>query len=216
MQTRVISGLFGYPDLWAFPPVLCMSRGQHGGRGKRSSRGQRDRYEEPFEMDPRERRGRRNSLRVGRGDVRAATLLLLAEQPAHGYQIIQQVSERSAGRWQPSPGSVYPALQLLEDEGLVRAEQQEGRRVFCLTEAGRTYVQQHRDTLQAAWDAVIDTGDGEEQTQLHELVHQIGRAAAQVAHEGTTAQIASAHDLLVRTRRQLYLILAGDESTPDK
>jgi DNA-binding PadR family transcriptional regulator len=81
-------------------------------------------------MDPRERHGRRNSLRVGRGDVRAATLLLLAEQPAHGYQIIQQVSERSAGRWQPSPGSVYPALQLLEDEGLVTAEQQEGRRVF--------------------------------------------------------------------------------------
>jgi hypothetical protein len=76
-------------------------------------------------------------------------------------------------------------------------------------------VQQHRDALQATWNAVLDTGDGEEQERLHELAHQIGRVVAQVAHEGTMAQIASAHDLLVQTRRQLYLILAGDESALD-
>jgi DNA-binding PadR family transcriptional regulator len=148
--------------------------------------------------------------------VRAATLLLLAEQPSHGYQIIQRVSQRSGGRWQPSPGSVYPALQLLEDEGFVRAEQQEERRVFSLTQAGRVYVQEHRDELQAAWNAVTEGEDSEEQKFLHDLFHQIGSAITQVAHEGTAAQITAARDLLVHTRRQLYLILAGDEVNTDK
>src|ERR1700731_1843201 len=76
--------------------------------------------------------------RAGRGDIRAAILALLAEQPMHGYQIIQELTERSGGAWRPSPGSVYPTLQQLEDEGLVRAVQTEaGRRVHELTEAGR-------------------------------------------------------------------------------
>src|SRR5438876_782625 len=99
-------------------PWFGFSRTMHMSRDQR--RGHR---EEEFGFERREHHGRqrgRDGVRVGRGDVRAATLLLLAEQPSHGYQIIQQVSERSGGIWQPSPGSVYPALQVLEDEGLVR------------------------------------------------------------------------------------------------
>src|SRR6266567_4286449 len=74
--------------------------------------------------------------KVGRGDVRAAILVLLTEGPMHGYQVIHELTDRSGGMWRPSPGSVYPTLQLLEDEGLVRSEEVEGKRIFQLTEAG--------------------------------------------------------------------------------
>lgn len=155
------------------------------------------------------RRGR-GGPRVGRGDVRAATLLLLDEQPLHGYQIIQLIEERSGGIWRPSAGSVYPALQLLEDEALVRAEQEEGRRVFHLTETGRAYVAEHRDELTAARDAVTDTVSAG-WIELHDDLRQAGAALKQVAQVGTPSQIAAARELLANTRRQLYRILADDE-----
>ena len=80
---------------------------------------------------------RRGGTRMGRGDVRAAVLALLAERPMHGYQIIQEIEERSGGAWKPSPGSVYPTLQLLADEGLISAEEANGRKTYALTEGGR-------------------------------------------------------------------------------
>ena len=86
-----------------------------------------------------------------RGDVRAAILAVLAEQPMNGYQIIQEVAERSEGAWKPSPGSIYPTLQQLEDEGLVRAESDGGRRAYTLTEEGRAYVAEHPDEVAAPW-----------------------------------------------------------------
>lgn len=158
--------------------------------------------------------GGRGGPRVGRGDVRAATLLLLADRPMHGYQVIQEIAANSGGVWRPSAGSVYPALQLLEDEGLVRAEQTDGRRVFYLTDAGRTYVEERRAELIAARDAVTDNVDGGV-VALHDLFMQVGVAIKQVAHAGTPAQIATAQDLLKTTRRQLYRILAGDDSTSE-
>ena len=150
-------------------------------------------------------------MRVGRGDVRAAILILLAEQPAHGYQIMQQVNERSGGIWQPSPGSVYPALQQLQDEGLVSVEQSERSRTFHLTDEGKGYVEKHRDELDAAWKSVLESVDDKGQ-ELRGLLQQVGTAVRQVAREGTTAQIASARTLLANTRRQLYRILAEDEA----
>ena len=93
--------------------------------------------------------------RAKRGDVRAAALALLAEQPMNGYQIIQEIGERSGGVWRPSPGSIYPALQQLEDEGLIRAEAGEGgRRAFQLTDEGRAYAAAHSAELTAPWDVV--------------------------------------------------------------
>src|SRR6266446_675789 len=107
----------------------------------------------PF-ADPRRHRG----PRAKRGDVRAAALVLLAEEPRNGYQIIQEIESRSGGVWRPSPGSVYPALQQLEDEGLIRAvEADPGRKAFELTEEGRAYVERHADDLAAPWDAVAGT-----------------------------------------------------------
>jgi DNA-binding PadR family transcriptional regulator len=147
---------------------------------------------------------------VGRGDIRAALLRLLAEQPMHGYQLMQRIAERSGGIWQPNPGSVYPTLQALEDEGLVRAEPQEGRRVFQLTDAGRAYVEAHQGELAAAWEAVVGTVD-EGVLALHERLRQLGAAVAQLADAGTAAQVVEAQQLLDRARRQLYRILAQDE-----
>jgi DNA-binding PadR family transcriptional regulator len=101
---------------------------------------------------------------------------------------------------------------MLEDEGLVRVEQTEGRRVFHLTDAGQAYVEKHREELTAAWKAVVESVDDKGQ-ELRELLHQVGNALRQVAHEGTVTQIAAARTLLTNTRRQLYRILAEDESS---
>src|SRR5450755_2885834 len=82
-------------------------------------------------------RGRGRGRKARRGDIRTAALLLLAEEPRNGYQIMQEVEERSGGVWRPSPGSVYPALAQLEDEGLIRSEDSEGRKLLAITDEGR-------------------------------------------------------------------------------
>jgi DNA-binding PadR family transcriptional regulator len=146
-----------------------------------------------------------------RGDVRAAALVLLAEQPRNGYQIIQEIAERSGGMWKPSSGSVYPALQLLEDEGLVELEVQEGRRTFKLTEAGRTYVEEHKAELGAPWEA-MSAGMDDSSTQIHQLLGQVAMATIQVAQAGGPAQLQQARQVLIDARRALYQILAEDEA----
>src|SRR5919112_6315161 len=98
--------------------------------------------------------GSKKRKRFRLGDVRATVLGLIAEQPMHGYQIIQEIAERSGGVWQPSPGSIYPGIQQLEDEGLVLIEQTEGRKVANLTEAGRAYVEENRAEFEEVWKAL--------------------------------------------------------------
>jgi DNA-binding PadR family transcriptional regulator len=149
--------------------------------------------------------------RAKRGDVRAAALALLAEQPMNGYQIIQEIGERSGGVWRPSPGSVYPALQQLEDEGLIRAESGDGgRRGYVLTDDGRKYVADHPDELRAPWD-VVAGGAGGAAIEMRTLMGQLGMAAFQVVSAGTDAQQAQARKILADTRKSLYRILAADE-----
>ncbi len=153
---------------------------------------------------PRGRRGRRTS----RGDIRAAVLALVAEQPRHGYEIIQEIAERTGGAWRPSPGSVYPTLSQLEDEGLVRVEQAEGRRVVHLTEEGTRYVDEHRDELDAVWASVGRDADDETPWQLWEQLGQLHAAAQQVMAAGTPEQIATATTALTEARKTIYRLLA--------
>src|ERR1700691_1130728 len=149
--------------------------------------------------------------RAGRGDVRAAALALLVEQPMNGYQIIQAIGERSGGVWRPSPGSIYPALQQLEDEGLIRAEAAEGgRRAYQLTDEGRAYADSHADELRAPWDELSGTA-GHPAREMHSLVGQVGMAAFQVITAGSEAQAAQARQVLTDTRKSLYRILAADD-----
>src|SRR6266702_4766531 len=156
--------------------------------------------------------GRRGG-RAKRGDVRAAALALLAEEPLNGYQIIQQISERSGGLWRPSPGSVYPALSQLEDETLITQQAGAGeRRAYTLTDAGRAYVAEHADELRAPWSAM--SGDAASAAaDMRSLVRQVHVAAFQVLSAGTETQLAQARKVLAQTRRSLYRILAEDEET---
>jgi DNA-binding PadR family transcriptional regulator len=148
--------------------------------------------------------------RAGRGDVRAAILALLAEQPMHGYQIMRELGERSGGVWRPSPGSIYPTLAQLEDEELVRPETGDGgRRVFALTDAGREAAEAAAAEGPAPWDEVGVEGDVTA-LELRDLVGQVVNAARQVLHAGESAQIAQAKDVLRDARRKLYRILAED------
>src|SRR3954447_5405451 len=116
--------------------------------------------------------GHGRGRRARRGDVRAAVLVLLDEQARNGYQLIQEIEQRSGGMWRPSPGSVYPALQQLEDEGLVRAQEVDGKRSFRLTDEGTKYVEEHGERLAAPWDAV-SRGVGPGVMELRDLVFQV-------------------------------------------
>ena len=149
--------------------------------------------------------------RVRRGDVRAAILDLLGEgQPWNGYQLIQEIGARTQGVWRPSAGSVYPALQQLEDEGLIQTEAGEDRRrMYTLTEEGRAYVEAHADELRASWDAVTGSVDAAD-VQLQDTIRQVAVAVTQVAQAGSAAQVAQASKILADTRRALYRILASD------
>ena len=152
--------------------------------------------------------------RARRGNVRAAALALLAEQPLNGYQIIQEISERSGGVWRPSPGSIYPALQQLEDEGLVRVEGGDGgRRAYQLTDEGREYVAAHPDELNAPWDLVAGSAGGAA-IEMRHLIGQVAMAAFQVISAGSDAQAAQARKVLTDTRKALYRILAADDDEP--
>ena len=140
-------------------------------------------------------------------------LRLLAEGPSNGYQLMQTIEERSDGRWRPSPGSVYPTLSQLEDEGLIRSAEVDGARRFEITDAGREHLET-RTEEPAPWDPV--DVDGETAiTELGPLVIQIGKAAWQVASEGDKTQRDRAIALLSETRRALYRILAQEPEADD-
>lgn len=150
--------------------------------------------------------------RAARGDVRAGILALLAEEPMHGYQIMRELAERSGGIWRPSPGSIYPTLQLLQDEGLVSSSEREGgRRLFELTDAGREAATKGAGE-RAPWEAVADEGDAGG-LELRDLLGQVAVAARQVLHAGEAPQIAQAKEILREARQRLYRTLAdaGDE-----
>jgi len=149
--------------------------------------------------------GHPGSVRARRGDVRSAILRLLAEAPMHGYQIIQELSARSDGAWTPSAGSVYPALQMLADEGLVFSEETSGKKVFTLTETGAAEVARTADQP-APWDdaAQSDSGIGDYRESAAKLL----QAAFQIGKSGTSDQRAAAAEILNDARKKLYAVLA--------
>jgi DNA-binding PadR family transcriptional regulator len=150
--------------------------------------------------------------RARRGDVRLALLRLLAEEPANGYQLMQTIEDRSGGRWRPSPGSVYPTLAQLEDEGLIRSAESEGARRFEITDAGRTHLE-GRAEEPAPWEL----GDDEPSAKdLKSAIAGIAAAAWQVGQAGTDRQRSQASELLLETRRALYRILAEDAPEGDE
>lgn len=162
--------------------------------------------------------GGRRGPRARRGDVRAAILDVLAGDEMNGYQLIQQISERTGGAWKPSPGSVYPTVQQLEDEGLVEGRDVEGRRLLSLTDAGRAYVEENAEEMAATWRPFEESSEEEEAapprhggSDLMPIVGQVMGAMWQIVTTGTSQQRAEAAEILTETRRKLYHLLADGD-----
>jgi DNA-binding PadR family transcriptional regulator len=145
-------------------------------------------------------------MRAARGNVRAAILGLLAERPMHGYEMIQELSSRTSGMWRPSAGSIYPTLQLLEDEGLVRGEESDGRRRFALTDAGRAEAERLE---QPPWERFVAEGNAPE-ARLREAAFKLAAAVMQVARTGSEEEVGKVRDVLVDARRRVYAVLGED------
>lgn len=144
-------------------------------------------------------------MRARRGDIRSAVLRLLSEQPMHGYQIIQELSARSGGAWSPSPGSVYPTLQLLADEGLISAQETAGKKVFSLTEAGKAAVAESAEQP-APWEEVAQSDTGA--AGFREAAGKLMPALFQIGRSGSPEQIAAATEIVDDARKKLYAMLA--------
>ena len=152
----------------------------------------------------------RHGGRRRRGDVRAAILALLDERPMHGYEMIQELEERSDGMWRPSAGSIYPTLQLLEDEGLIAGEEHDGKRRFTLTDAGRGAAAQRPADRPPPWEQAAEGADDERQ-DLFASIKQFAPAVIQIAQVGTPDQAQRAKAILDDARKKLYAILAEEE-----
>jgi DNA-binding PadR family transcriptional regulator len=134
-------------------------------------------------------------------------LLLLADQPMHGYQIMQAMSDRSGGAWRPSPGAIYPTIAQLEDEGLVTTQEEAGRRLVTLTSEGRTYLEERSARL---GDPFIGFAETPNRPDMRDPLHQLHAAVRQIELGGSAAQLEAAAQVLAQARRSLYLILADD------
>ena len=195
---------FGRPGLHR----MTRRHGRHGSHGYGGHYDPRAFWQGPWRGMGFGPGGRRSRAR--RGDVRAATVLLLEEDARNGYLLLEVIERRSDGAWRPSPGSIYPALAQLEDEGLIQAEESAGRRSFQLTDEGRAYVDENRDALGSPWEEA-----GEEVpsdfVDLRTLIAQVGMATIQVAQSGDEGQVAEAKRILGDARKSLYRILADAE-----
>ncbi|MBJ6637792.1 helix-turn-helix transcriptional regulator [Streptomyces sp. DHE7-1] len=160
----------------------------------------------PGPWGPRGRGGPRGRAR--RGDVRASILALLKERPMHGYEMIQEIAERSGGAWKPSPGSVYPTLQLLEDEGLIVSESEGGKKLFALTDSGRTAAE---DGPEAPWEEASRGVDWEALGEIRQAGMGLMQAFGQVWNTGTKEQREKALAVVTDARKKLYLILADED-----
>ncbi|MGW4379990.1 PadR family transcriptional regulator [Kitasatospora sp. NPDC004531] len=184
---RAAFGPFGVPGR-PMPPFGPRGRG-FGGHGMRGHGG-----------------GRRGG-RARRGDVRASLLALLRERPMHGYEMITEIGERTGGVWRPSPGSVYPTLQLLEEEGLIRADEESGKKLFELTEQGRAEAEQGPES---PWDEAGRRDEWEAVQEVGAALAAVEHAVRQVMMTGTEEQRAKGLVVLAEAKKKLYLILAEE------
>jgi DNA-binding PadR family transcriptional regulator len=177
----------------------------HEGRARRGGRGVTGRGRERHQHGG----GRhRHGDRARRGDVRAAILLALEEDSMHGYQLIQEIDERSDGMWHPSPGAIYPALALLEDEGLVTITVDGGRKMASLTDDGRAHIDDNRETL---GDPFTVQGPNPTLREISDLMRDLMIASKVLARSADESQLTRLRELLSQTRRDFYRILADEK-----
>jgi DNA-binding PadR family transcriptional regulator len=173
-------------------------RGGWGPGGPWAAWGRGFEFPGPFGRGPRARRG----------DIRAGILHLLAERPMHGYEMIRELADRSGGVWRPSAGSIYPTLQLLEDEGLVTSEQSAGKRLYTLTEAGQAEVGQAE---RAPWEEFEDVPSDSPLHDVRKAGMNLAGAVIQAGQAASEAQLRRVTEVLNETRTRIYRILSDDE-----
>lgn len=142
--------------------------------------------------------------RMKRGDIRTAVLAALQDGPGHGYELMSRLSERTGGRWRPSPGSVYPMLQALQDEGLVTSTETDGKRVFELTPEGQAEATERASAGGNSWEM----GTDDEHQKLRASVMQLMAAARQVGMSGNPELLQKAEVIVTEARRKVYQLLA--------
>jgi DNA-binding PadR family transcriptional regulator len=150
--------------------------------------------------------------RSRRGDVRAAVVVLLEEGPRNGYQLIQEIETRSNGVWRPSPGSIYPVLSQLEDEGLIEMTESSSGRVFQLTAAGRAALEERRSAFGKPWEDAAAEGS-EPRFALMRATKQVIVAVRSLREAGTDAQVEAATEALNEARRKIYQLLAEEPAS---
>jgi len=186
------------------PPIWFMPRGRHDSDHPFHGHG-------PFGGGPfGEGGGGRQRRR--RGDIKYALLELIAEQPRHGYDLMKELEQRYGGFYRPSPGSVYPTLQLLEDEGYVTSEAVDGKRIYAITEAGRTFLERKQGGERERRQGFRDHGPDPQLETLRESSMALFAGVTQVARHGSPTQVQAAIALLDATRREIYALLAREEA----
>jgi len=121
----------------------------------------------------RSRRGRRRWFEAG--DMKYVILKLLRDKPRHGYEVMKELEERMHGCYSPSPGTVYPTLQWLEDEGLVKVQDVEGKKVYEITDQGRAFLDEHKDIVEEIFDRVRDAVDEAMGGAMADVNRAVGR-----------------------------------------
>lgn len=174
-------GAGGGPDMWSGGPRDDFRPGARGRGGRAPGRGRR-------------------------GDVRSAILALLAEEPTNGYGVINAIAEKSDGLWRPSAGSIYPALGLLEDEGLIAPDDSGEKKTYHLTDEGMAYVSEHSVELDSPWDRVAEPHRGF--LDVRSDMQQLAMAVQQVVVTGDEAQLSATREFLQETRKEIYRLLA--------
>ncbi len=153
--------------------------------------------------------GRRRGGRMRRGDIRTAVLVVLSEEAGHGYDVIQRLEERTGGAWRPSPGSIYPTLQLLEDEGLLRSTERDAKRVFEVTDQGREEAARRVEEAGGTpWE--LAGADDARVGDLRGAMRQLFLAAKQVGMSNDRDRVERATEILKRARKEIYMLLAED------
>ncbi len=115
-----------------------------------------------------------------KGDIKYVILDLLKDKPAHGYEIIRALEDRFFGFYSPSAGSVYPTLQLLEDMGYVKSSEQDGKKVYTITDTGKEFLKERGETMDKIRAQMHDWCRGGSREEMHDVMHEMGHLARSV------------------------------------
>src|SRR5690348_13325012 len=155
----------------------------------------------------------------GRGDLKYVILELLRDQPRHGYDIIRALEERMRGRYRPSPGSVYPTLQMLEDLGYVTSTQQDGKKVYTITDEGRRYLDEQSSTVEDIRSRIAAGWDAAQRPEVSDLMHEVQQLARALFRQGThslqdTDRLRRMREMVARWRGELDALEREPQTTP--